>query len=192
VVKNKRILKRKANESVEVVNDSHTILNNESINFESTVLMDDESLVIHSDSNIFDDGAILRRGDTIENDSQYHMNDEDVPVLERILEKYFDKPGVSFFKNHCCNNTGLSYLANLCMKNNDTKYSDDSKFHFSLANLCFNISKSNRVLLRSVLDEITKHASFSSVPIQINSNLRKQYIDGKENVFIVFPFFESI
>ena len=70
-------------------------------------------------------------------------------------------------------------------KNKDTNNSDDAKFHFTLANLYFNITKSNRILLRSVLDEITRHYSTTQIPIQIDSNLQKQYIDGKLNISIV-------
>ena len=52
-----------------------------------------------------------------------------------------------------------------------------------MANLCFNISKRNRLILRSVLEEITSHvtsSSFSHVQ-QTPCILRRQYIDGERN-----------
>ena len=52
-----------------------------------------------------------------------------------------------------------------------------------MANLCFNISKGNRLILHSVLEEITSHVTSSSFlhVQQTPCNLRRQYIDGERN-----------
>ena len=184
VVKNKRVKRSKVTHQHD--SDMELCIHEETIPTVDTSI----NLDFLDRNDIFIEGELLQPNQTIVNDtstfdnvnSTFMTEGTAVTLLESNLMKYFETTTVQYFKNHCFNDSGLAYLAKLCMNNNESNESitDDSKLHFNLANLCFNISKGNRVLLRSVLDEISNNKSCSSVALVQNScNLRKQYIDGK-------------
>ena len=94
-----------------------------------------------------DDGSFLLGVTNGVVESTSPLNDSSTNIIissadyENMIDQYFDAKYVPFFKSKFSTNTGLTYLASLCDNSNDTDVTRVTELHFSLANLCFNISK---------------------------------------------------